>query len=75
LGVVANTVVLQKTLARLRFSLIMLRKVIKSTLPVEIYYYAGEMTDQKIRDEFTTEYGVTLVESSIPKVHGKLWSK
>jgi len=51
----------------------MLRKVIKSTLPVEIYYFPGEMTDQKVRDELTNEFGVELIESTARKGDGKSW--
>lgn len=51
----------------------MLRNVIKSTLPVEVYYFPGEMTDQKIRDEFINDYNVELVESTARKTDGKSW--
>lgn len=51
----------------------MLRNVIKSKLPVEIYHYEGEFSDEKLRKEFIDDYGVTLVQSSAKKTEGKAW--
>lgn len=51
----------------------MLRNVLKSTLPVEIYHYEGEFADEKLRKEFIDDYGVTLVQSSAKKTDGKAW--
>lgn len=51
----------------------MLRNVIKSTMPVEVYYFPGEFADQKVRDEFTNEWKVTLIESNARKGDGKSW--
>lgn len=62
-----------KTIERLRIALYMLKNVIKTKLPIEVYHYPGEFTDEKLRNEFINELGVELVESKAPKTDGKAW--
>lgn len=62
-----------KTIERLRIALYMLKNVIKTKLPVEVYHYPGEFTDEKLRNEFINELGVQLVETTAPKTDGKAW--
>jgi hypothetical protein len=62
-----------KDLARMTVSLHFLRNVVKSKLPVEIYHYPGEFTNQTAREELTSKYNVEIREISVKKTDGKTW--
>lgn len=53
----------------------MLRNVLHSDIPVELYHFTGEMTDEAMRKELVEEYGVTLREVGNKRPDGKSWSE
>lgn len=65
----------QKDLARLKLSLHMLRNVVHSTLPVELYHFNEEFTDPSLRQELSHEYGITFKAVDGRRPNGKSWSE
>ncbi|ODO11043.1 hypothetical protein I350_01645 [Cryptococcus amylolentus CBS 6273] len=61
-----------KTLERLKLSLHMLKNVIKSTLPVQVYHFPDELQDPDSRAELEA-FGVELVVASEKRPDGKSW--
>ena len=53
----------------------MLRNVLHSDIPVELYHFTGEMTDEPMRKELVEEYDVTLREVGNKRPDGKSWSE
>ena len=53
----------------------MLRKVLHSTLPIEMYHFPDEMQDKELREELEATYDLKLVEVSGKRPNGKSWSK
>lgn len=53
----------------------MLRDVLKSEIPVEIYYFEGEFADQAVRDEFKNKWKAELIQSTAKKGDGKSWGE
>lgn len=53
----------------------MLRKVLHSTLPIEMYHFPDEMQDKALREELEASYDLKLVEVSGKRPNGKSWSK
>lgn len=62
-----------KDLARMRVSLYMLRNVVKSKLPVEVWHYEGEFTNQTAREELVKDFNVEIKQTKVPRTNGKLW--
>ncbi|WVQ95170.1 hypothetical protein IAU59_002264 [Kwoniella sp. CBS 9459] len=62
-----------KTLARLKLSLHMLRHVLHTELPIEIYHFPDEMQDEAEREALISEYDVRLKEVSGKRPDGKSW--
>ncbi|KAK6910896.1 hypothetical protein I203_104931 [Kwoniella mangroviensis CBS 8507] len=62
-----------KTLARLKISLHMLRNVLHSTLPIEVYHFPDELQDPTERSELENEYDVRLKEVGGKSPNGKSW--
>ncbi|WVQ79578.1 hypothetical protein IAT38_001678 [Cryptococcus sp. DSM 104549] len=62
-----------KTLARLKLSLHMLRNVLHTTLPIEIYHFPSEMQDAAARDALVAEYDVRLKSVGEKHPDGKSW--
>ncbi|KAJ6590382.1 mannosyltransferase putative-domain-containing protein [Mycena sp. CBHHK59/15] len=59
-----------KTLDRLKLSLHMLRNVLHSTLPIEMYHFPDETQDEAARNELIEEYDVRLREVSRKRPDG-----
>ena len=53
----------------------MLRNVVHSSIPVELYHFPDEMQDEKLRQELVSEYDVTLREVGQRRTNGKSWSE
>ena len=53
----------------------MLRKVLHSTLPIEMYHFTGELEDKELRAELEASYDLKLVEVSGKRPNGKSWSE
>jgi hypothetical protein len=51
----------------------MLRKTLKSKLPIEVYHFPDEMTDKAWREAFSKEYDVTLRVFDGMRFGGKNW--
>ncbi|WVR09404.1 hypothetical protein IAU60_006471 [Kwoniella sp. DSM 27419] len=62
-----------KTVARMKLSLHMLRKVIQTTLPIEIYHFPDELQDEADRDYLVNEYDVRLMQVAPKRPDGKSW--
>ncbi|RXK37236.1 hypothetical protein M231_05526 [Tremella mesenterica] len=64
-----------KALKRLRLSLHMLRNVVKSTLPIEIYHYPDELLQPGDKEGLIQDFGegIITVEMNHAKVDGKQW--
>ncbi|WVW85356.1 hypothetical protein I302_107394 [Kwoniella bestiolae CBS 10118] len=62
-----------KTLARLKISLHMLRHVLHSTLPIEVYHFPDELQDPTERQKLETEFDVRLKEVGGKSSNGKSW--
>jgi hypothetical protein len=71
----ATTHTPQKDLERLKLSLHMLRNVLHSTLPVELYHFTEEFTDASLREELSNEYGITFRAVDGRRPNGKSWSE
>ncbi|ORY29660.1 mannosyltransferase putative-domain-containing protein [Naematelia encephala] len=63
-----------KTLDRLRLSLHMLRNVLHSTLPIEMYHFPDEMQDVQLRQELKSEFDITLRMVEGKRPDGKSWN-
>lgn len=53
----------------------MLRNVLHSTLPIEMYHFTGELEDKELRAELEASYDLRLVEVSGKRPNGKSWSE
>ena len=53
----------------------MLRNVLHSTLPIEMYHFTGELEDKELRAELEASYDLKLVEVSGKRPNGKSWSE
>jgi hypothetical protein len=53
----------------------MLRNVLHSKLPIEMYHFTGELEDKELRAELEASYDLKLVEVSGKRPNGKSWSK
>lgn len=53
----------------------MLRNVLHSTLPIEMYHFPDEMQDKELRAELEATYDLKLVEVSGKRPNGKSWSE
>ncbi|WWC90587.1 uncharacterized protein L201_005523 [Kwoniella dendrophila CBS 6074] len=62
-----------KTLARMKISLHMLRNVLHSTLPIEVYHFPDELQDPIEREKLETEFDVRLKEVGGKSSDGKSW--
>jgi len=63
-------------LARIRLSLGMLRNVIGSKIPVELYHFPDEFTSEAARNELEAEYDIKLRTIEVPRSSGdKAWSE
>ena len=58
----------------MKLSLYMLRHVIKSKIPVELYHFPDELQDESVREELTVEYGVMLRSAGQRRQDGKSWN-
>jgi len=53
----------------------MLRNVLHSTLPIEMYHFTGELEDKELRAELEASYDLKLNEVSGKRPNGKSWSE
>jgi hypothetical protein len=53
----------------------MLRNVLHSKLPIEMYHFTGELEDKELRAELEASYDLKLVEVSGKRPNGKSWSE
>lgn len=53
----------------------MLRNVLHSKLPIELYHFPDELQDKELRAELEASYDLHLVEVSGKRPNGKSWSE
>ncbi|WWC63550.1 uncharacterized protein I303_106154 [Kwoniella dejecticola CBS 10117] len=62
-----------KSLARLKINLHMLRNILRTTLPIEVYHFPDELQDANERAKLVQEYDIRLKEVNGKAPDGKSW--